>query len=73
MEGIGRALLLVGITVGIVGLLFMLGSKIPLLGKLPGDLVFRRGESTFYFPLATSIVVSIVLTVILNIASRLFR
>lgn len=73
MEGIGRALLLVGIAVGIVGLLFMLGPKIPLLGKLPGDLVFRRGESTFYFALATSIVVSIVLTIVLNIAFRLFR
>lgn len=73
MEGIGRALLFVGIAVAILGLLFMLGPKIPLLGKLPGDLVFRRGESAFYLPLATSIVVSIVLTVILNIAFRLFR
>lgn len=73
MEGIGRALLFVGIAVAILGLLFMFGPKIPLLGKLPGDLVFKRGESTFYFPLATSIVVSIVLTVILNIAFRLFR
>ena len=73
MEGIGRALLFVGIAVAILGLLFMLGPKIPLLGKLLGDLVFKRGESTFYFPLATSIVVSIVLTVILNIAFRLFR
>ncbi len=62
-----------GIAVAIVGLLFMLGPKIPLLGKLPGDLVFRRGESAFYLPLATSIVVSIVLTVILNIVFRLFR
>jgi hypothetical protein len=73
MEGIGRALLFLGIAVGIVGLLFMFGSKLPLLGKLPGDLVFRRGESTFYFPLATSIVVSVVLTVVLSIAFRLFR
>lgn len=73
MEGIGRALLFVGIAVAILGLLFMLGPKIPLLGKLPGDMVFRRGESTFYFPLATSIVVSVVLTVILNIVFRLFR
>ena len=73
MEGIGRALLFVGIAVAIVGLLFIFGPKIPLLGKLPGDLVFRRGESTFYFPLVTSIVGSIVLTVILNIVFRLFR
>ena len=73
MEGIGRAMLLIGVAVAIAGLLFMLGPKIPLLGKLPGDLIFRRGESTFYFPLVTSIVVSIVLTIVLNIAFRLFR
>lgn len=73
MEGIGKALLFVGIVVAIVGLLFIFGAKIPLLGKLPGDMVFRRGDSAFYFPLATSIVVSIVLTVILNLAFRLFR
>ena len=55
----------------------MLAPKIPFLGKLPGDLVFKRGESTFYFPLATSlaisIVVSIALSVLLKIAYRLFR
>lgn len=73
MEGIGRALVFVGIAIAVVGLLFMLGSKIPLLGKLPGDLIFRRGDSTIYLPIATSIVVSIVLTVILNMAFRLFR
>ena len=73
MEGIGRALIFVGIAIAVLGLAFVLAPKIPLLGKLPGDLVFRRGESTFYFPLATSILVSIVLTVLLNIAFRLFR
>ncbi len=73
MEIIGRALLLVGIALGIVGLLLMLGAKIPLLGKLPGDLIFRRSEYTFYFPFTTSIVVSLLLTVILSIAFRLFR
>lgn len=73
MEGIGRALVFVGIAVAVLGLAFILAPKIPLLGKLPGDLVFRRGESTFYFPLATSILVSIAITVILNIAFRIFR
>ena len=73
MEGIGRALVFVGVAVAVLGLAFILAPKIPLLGKLPGDLVFRRGESTFYFPLATSILVSIAITVILNIAFRIFR
>jgi len=73
MEGIGRALLFAGVAIAILGLMLTLGPKIPILGKLPGDIVFRRGDSAFYFPLATSILVSIVLTVLLNIAFRLFR
>ena len=73
MDGIGRALLLVGIGIVILGLVFILAPKIPFLGKLPGDILFRRGDATFYFPLATSIIVSIAITIILNIAFRLFR
>ncbi len=73
MESIGKALLFVGVAIAILGLVLTLGPKIPLLGKLPGDIVLRRGDSAFYLPLATSILVSIVLTVMLNIAFRLFR
>ena len=73
MDGIGRALIFVGVAIAALGLAFVLAPKIPLLGKLPGDLVFRRGDATFYFPLATSILVSIAVTVILNIAFRIFR
>lgn len=73
MDGIGRALIFVGVAIAVLGLALVLVPKIPLLGKLPGDLVFRRGDATFYFPLATSILVSIAITVILNIAFRLFR
>ena len=73
MDGVGKTLIFVGVAIAVLGLAFVLAPKIPLLGKLPGDLVFRRGESTFYFPLATSILVSIAITVILNIAFRIFR
>ncbi len=73
MDGIGRALIFVGVAIAVLGMAFVLAPKIPLLGKLPGDLVFRRGDATFYFPLATSILVSIAVTVILNIAFRIFR
>lgn len=73
MEGIGKALLFVGVAVALLGLLLLLGPKIPFVGRLPGDFIFRRGDATFYFPLVTSLIVSIVLTVLLNIAFRLFR
>ena len=73
MDGIGKTLVFVGVAIAVLGLAFMLAPKIPLLGKLPGDIVLRRGDTTFMFPLATSIIVSIALTVLLNIAFRLFK
>jgi hypothetical protein len=61
---LGKMLLILGILFVVIGLFLMLGPKIPLLGKLPGDFVIRRGNFTLYFPLATSILLSIVLTLI---------
>ena len=60
----GKLLLILGILFVVIGLILMLGPKIPLLGKLPGDFIVRRGNFTLYFPLATSILLSIVLTLI---------
>ena len=60
----GKMLLILGILFVVIGLFLMLGPKIPLLGKLPGDFIVRRGNFTLYFPLATSILLSIVLTLI---------
>jgi len=58
----GKALVLVGLGIAGVGLLIVLG--LPLF-RLPGDIYFKRGNVSFYFPLATSILLSILLTVIL--------
>jgi hypothetical protein len=55
----GKLLLVVGLVIAALGLLTMSG--VPL-GRLPGDLSFRRGNTTFYFPIVTSIVLSILLT-----------
>jgi Protein of unknown function (DUF2905) len=59
----GRGLVIVGLVIAAVGLVIMAG--VPL-GRLPGDFTVRRGSFTFYFPLATSIVVSILLTLLLQ-------
>jgi predicted MFS family arabinose efflux permease len=59
----GRSLVIVGLVIAAVGLVIMVG--VPL-GRLPGDFTVRRGSFTFYFPLATSIVVSILLTLLLQ-------
>lgn len=65
----GRLFIIFGIVLVLVGVFLLYGPRIPWLGQLPGDIVIRRENFTFYFPLATSIVVSILLTLIL----RLFR
>lgn len=64
---LGKMLLLLGLVCVVIGLLLVLGPKIPFLGKLPGDIVIRRGNFTFYFPLATSIVISVILTLLFSI------
>ena len=67
----GRLALVAGVVLVVVGLLLSFGPKLPFrLGRLPGDIVFRREHWSFYFPLATSIVVSLVLTLVLWLWSR---
>ncbi len=63
----GRALIVIGLIVAAAGLLMTLGLPI---GRLPGDFTFRRGNFSFYFPLATSILASILLTLILMFLGR---
>jgi Protein of unknown function (DUF2905) len=70
MEGVGRLLILFGIVALVVGVGLLYLPRIPWLGRLPGDITVEREGFTFYFPLATSIVVSIVLTLLLNLFLR---
>ena len=63
----GRSLIILGLLIAGVGLLMTLGLPI---GRLPGDITVRRGNFTFYFPLATSIIASVVLTLIMLFFSR---
>lgn len=70
MHDLGRFLIVLGLVVVLVGALLLVLPRIPWLGRLPGDIVVQRERFTFYFPLATSIVVSIVLTVLLNLFWR---
>jgi hypothetical protein len=64
---VGKLLLFAGLDIAGIGLLMMVG--IPF-GRLPGDIVIRRGSSTFYFPLVTSILLSIILTLLLALFRR---
>jgi hypothetical protein len=70
MNEIGRLLLVFGLVLAAVGLVFIFADKIPFLGRLPGDILIRKKNVTIFFPLATMILISIVLTVILNLFFR---
>lgn len=70
MEGLARFLILLGVVAVVAGVVLLFLPRIPWLGRLPGDIVVQRERITFYFPIVTSIVVSIVLTVLLNLFFR---
>jgi len=70
MPGLGKSLIIIGIIVVIVGLFAAYGPKVPFLGKLPGDIHIKRENFEFYFPLATSIIISVIISVILYFFTR---
>ena len=70
MSEIGKLLIVVGVLIAGIGVVIVLAGRLPWIGRLPGDIYVRRGNFTFYFPLATSILVSIVLTLIVWLFGR---
>ncbi len=70
MSDLGRLLIALGVLLIIVGAVFLLAPKIPWLGKLPGDISYKKGNFTFYFPLGTSILISIILSLLLYLFFR---
>jgi hypothetical protein len=67
---LGKVLIVIGLLVAAAGAFLYLAHKIPFLGRLPGDIVIQRKNFTFYFPLATSLVVSIAVSCILWLLSK---
>ena len=70
LDTLGRWLLMLGAAFAALGGLLLLASQVPWLGRLPGDVSFERGDFRFYAPIATSLLVSVLLTVVLNLFSR---
>lgn len=67
----GKTLIIIGIVLIIIGAIIHFGIKIPLLGKLPGDIHIKKENYSFYFPIMTSVVLSILLSVIFYIIRKL--
>ncbi len=73
LEAIGRILLVAAVVIGLAGLALLFAERIPFPGKLPGDILLRRGGFSFYFPVVTCIIISIALTILVNIVFWLLR
>jgi membrane protein implicated in regulation of membrane protease activity len=69
-HGLGKLLIFVGGILIIVGAVLVLSGKLPWLGKLPGDIYVERRNFTFYFPLTTSILLSVIVSAVLYFLSR---
>ncbi len=70
IQHIGKFLILLGLMISAIGGILLLSGKIPWLGRLPGDIIVQRKNFTLYFPLATSILLSVILTFIFWFISR---
>jgi Protein of unknown function (DUF2905) len=70
MNDIGRALIAFGLLIALAGVVVLLAGRVPWIGRLPGDIHIERGNFTFYFPLATSLLLSVVLTLVLYLLGR---
>jgi len=79
-DGFGKLLVGIGAAIAVIGLLFLLVDRVPLLGqlfgwigKLPGDISIKRDNFRFYFPLGTSLLISVLLSLVFYLLSWLFR
>jgi len=64
---LGKVLIVLGVVIAGVGVLLIMGDKIHWIGKLPGDIIIRKEKLTFYFPIVTCVILSILLTIIFSL------
>jgi hypothetical protein len=67
---LGKILIAFGLLIALAGVVVLLVGRVPWIGRLPGDIHIERGNFTFYFPLATSLLLSVVLTLVLYLLGR---
>ena len=70
LNPLGKMLIFFGVILILIGGAILLAGKVPWIGRLPGDIFIQKKNFTFYFPLATSIIISIILTLIFSLLSR---
>ena len=70
MSDLGRVLIVMGVVIAVVGVVLLFAGRVSGIGRLPGDIYVERGNWSFYFPLGTSIVLSLLLTLVLWLVGR---
>ena len=70
VNDLGKSLIVVGLLIVVVGVVLLLAGRVPWLGRLPGDISIQRGNWSFYFPIVTSLVVSVLLTLLFWLFGR---
>jgi len=70
VSNLGRLLVIGGVVLAAVGVVVLLAGKVPFLGRLPGDIVYHKGGTTFYFPLVTCLLLSVILSLLLSLFRR---
>jgi hypothetical protein len=70
VSDVGKALIALGLLLALVGVVLVFVGRVPWLGRLPGDIHVQRGDWTFYFPLATSLLLSAALTLVFWLLGR---
>ena len=74
MVEIGKTIIFIGIVIVIIGIILSFSDKLPFeLGKLPGDIVYKKENAIFYFPITTSIIISIILSLLFTLFGKFFR
>lgn len=71
MNSLGKGLVVVGIAIAILGALLLLGDRLPFkIGRLPGDIVWKRGNATFYFPVVTLLLLNLAIWIVMRLFNR---
>jgi hypothetical protein len=70
MQGLGWALIVVGVVIAVTGIVIVAGPRIPILGHLPGDIVIHGDHVTIFIPLGTMLLVSVIVSVVLALLNR---
>jgi len=70
MQDLGRILIFAGLVLLVIGSVLYFSKSLPWLGKLPGDIYFRKGNFSFYFPLMTSVLISLALTLLIYLINK---